>query len=100
MRTRKVPRGARQLRTYAELQSYLLDFVQGLYLFLWVVGRPGTAKSESIKAALRGHAAYYHKAGQLTPAKLYINCYHHRGKPIVLDDAEHLLENKVGAKLV
>ena len=100
MRTRQVPRGARHLRTYAELESYLLDFAQGLYLFLWIVGRPGTAKTESLKAALRGRTCYYRKAGQLTPMQFYKDLYHHRGQPVVLDDAEHLLENKVGAKLI
>ena len=62
MRTRKVPRGARHLRTYAEFHSYLVDFVNGHYPFLWVVGRPGLAKTESIRAAVRGRAVYYRKA--------------------------------------
>lgn len=100
MRTRTVPRGARQLRAYAELESYLADFVRTTYQFLIIIGRPGLAKTESIKRAIRGRQVLYYKGGQLTPAQFYIDCYHHRGEPVILDDAEHLLDNKVGAKLV
>lgn len=100
MRTPKIPRGARRLRTYAELTGYLHDFIEGLYLFLWVVGRPGVSKTETIRAAMRDTPTYYRKAGQLTPAQFYIDCYLHRGQPIILDDAEHLLDNKLGAKLI
>ena len=49
---------------------------------------------------MRGHDVYYRKAGQLTPAQFYIDGFRHRGQPIILDDAEHLLDNKIGAKLV
>src|SRR4051812_8278629 len=99
MRTRKVPPGARHLLTYAEFRSYLDDFVRGLYPFLWFVGRPGLGKTEHIGEALRGHNAYYRKGGQLTPLQFYLDLYQHRGQPVILDDAEHLLENRVGAKL-
>jgi hypothetical protein len=88
------------LRTYAEFRSYLVDFVNGLYPFLLFVGRPGLGKTEHIREAIRGRDACYRKAGQLTPLQFYIDCYRHRGQPIILDDAEHLLENKVGAKLI
>jgi hypothetical protein len=100
MRLPQVPLGARHLRAYAELESYLVHFVEGRYRFLWVVGRPGVAKSESLKGAVRGRKVYLRTGGQLTPARFFTDCYHHRGQPIILDDAEHLLDNKVGAKLV
>lgn len=100
MRVREVPPGARRLKAYAELESYLADFAQGNYPFLWVVGRPGVAKTESLRAAVRGRDVFIQKGGQLTPLQFYVNCFAHRGKPVILDDAEHLLDNKVGAKLV
>jgi hypothetical protein len=65
-----------------------------------VVGRPGLGKTESLKAALRGQAAYYVKAGRLTPLQFHKDCYYHRPQPIVLDDAEHLLDDKIGAKQI
>jgi hypothetical protein len=100
MRTRTIPLGARHLRTYMEFESYLADFVQGIYPFLWIVGRPGITKTESVKAAMRSHSVYYRKGGQLTPPQFFIDGYHHRGQPIILDDAEHLLEYKIGEKLI
>jgi hypothetical protein len=100
MRTRKVPRGARHLRTYMELESYLLHFVRGLYPFLWIVGRPGIQKTCSLQAAVRGRPCYYRKAGQLRPLQFYLDLYSHRGQPVLLDDAEHLLDETVGAKLI
>ena len=99
MRTKKIPTGARHLRL-CEMESYLHDFVKRRHKFIWLLGRPGTTKTERLRAALLGRPCCYLKGGQLTPLQFYINCYHHRGQPIILDDAEHLLDNKVGAKLV
>ncbi len=100
MKTPRLPRDARRLTTYAELTSYLKHFAERREPFLWMVGRPGLSKSESIKAVTKGKAVLYHKGGQLTPLAFFIRCYKHRGKPIILDDAEHLLDTKIGNKLV
>src|SRR4051812_19642598 len=100
MKVKEVPNGARILKAYAELESYLADFAQGRYPFLWIVGRPGVAKTESLRAAVKTHSVYSQKGGQVTPLQFYVNCYEHRGQPIILDDAEHLLDNNLGAKLV
>lgn len=100
MRVPIIPRGARRLRTYGEFESYLQDFGHGIYPFLWIVGRPGLSKTESIKAATRTVTVYYRKGGQLTPLQFYKDLYEHRGQPVILDDAEHLMENKIGAKFV
>src|SRR5262245_32186940 len=100
MSTKHIPRVARHLRTYAEFESYLTDFLRGIYHFLWVVGRPGTGKTESIRAAMRGTTAYYVRGGQLTALRFYTELYRHRNQPVILDDAEHILDDKVGAKLV
>src|SRR5437016_3140565 len=67
MRPRKVPKGARRLRTYAEFQSYLVDFVNGRYPFLWIVGRPGISKTESIVQHC-GHQPHIFRRYRLTPS--------------------------------
>lgn len=100
MKPRTVPRDARVLRTYRELDSYLADFVRGIYPFLWMVGRPGIMKTESLKTVVRGLRVYYRKGGQLTPIQFFKDCYAHRAEPIILDDAEHLLDSKIGHKLI
>lgn len=100
MRTRKIPREARHLRTYEEFRSYLDDFVRSTYPFLWIVGRPGVAKSESITSATRKQPVYYRKGGQLAPLQFYLDLHEHRGQPIILDDAEHFLATPLGTKLI
>lgn len=100
MRTPEIPRGARSITTYAEFVSYLRDFAAGREPFMWIVGRPGLSKSQSIKAATVGKKVRLYKGGQLTPASFFMDCYKHRGEPIILDDAEHLLDYKLGLKLV
>jgi len=100
MRLAAAPPGARHLRTYGEFESYLTDFGHGIYPFLWIVGRPGLTKTESIKRATRTATVYYRKGGQLTPLQFYKDLFEHQGQPVILDDAEHLLEHKIGGKLV
>jgi hypothetical protein len=101
MKTPEIPKTARVVRTYADLRQYLDEFARGLRRFVWLLGRPGVAKSESVKAALaRCPRFYYRPGGQLTPLQFYIDLYQHRDQPIVLDDAEHLLDHEVGFKLI
>ena len=100
MKLKKAPPGARHLKTYSEFENYLRDFATGAYPFLYITGRPGICKSESIEIARRGQLCYYRKGGQLTPLQLYIDLYHHRGQPVILDDAEHILESRLGEKLI
>lgn len=100
MRTPKIPRGARHLRTYAEFESYLVDFVNGLYPFVWIFGRPGIMKTESIRAAAQGHLVCNRKAGQLTPTQFYIDCFRHLNQPIILDDVTSLLDHRIGRRLI
>jgi hypothetical protein len=96
----KIPRGARHLSTYAEFRDYLANFGDGIYRFLWIIGRPGVCKTESILAATRGRKVYYRKAGRLTPLQFHIDCYRHRGMPVILDDGEHHLEDPLGRRQV
>lgn len=97
----KVPRGSRVLRAYVELESYIRDFVDGRYRFLWIYGRYGLGKSESITRAISGRPHYYRKAGQLTPLQFYKDAYELRdGVPIILDDPRTFLENSIGRNLI
>lgn len=78
-RTSKVPRGARHLRTYQEFRTYLTNFAEGRYPFLWIIGRPGSGKTEAMRIALRGRPHRLYQGGQLTALQLYSDCYRHRG---------------------
>jgi hypothetical protein len=94
------PPGARTITTYAEFERYLRGFAKGDYKFLWVVGRPGLSKSRSIRRAVEGMEVCYLEAGQLTPIVFFEQCHLHLHKPIILDDAEDLMDHRVGYKLL
>jgi hypothetical protein len=100
MQAQKLPRGTRELGTYQEMQGYLGHFAAGLYPFVWLFGRPGTAKTMSIIAAMKQHQHLYISGGQLTALEFYVPCFRHRGQPVVLDDVEHLLDDTIGRKLI
>src|SRR5262249_27948467 len=99
-RNRAAPKGARFVRTYADLERYFADFGAGVYPFMWVIGPPGAGKSEEITEAMRGRQVYYRKGGQITPFQLYCDAYRHRGLPLSLDDAEHVLDDPPGKRLL
>jgi hypothetical protein len=90
----------RHVRTYDEFASYLRDFVGDVYPFLWIHGRPGVSKTESIQAAISGRIAFYRAGGQLTPLQLYLDCFEHLNQPIILDDCTALLNDRVGRRLI
>lgn len=100
MRVPVVPPKAVPVKTYQEFAAWLGDFAQGHFPFLWVFGRPGLSKTEGIKRATRGAKVYHHKGGRLTPLQFYKDVYAHRGQPIILDDAEDLLNDKTGRELL
>src|SRR5438128_1033942 len=96
----KLPLGTRTIRTYHDFEGYLRDFANDHYPFLWVYGRPGIGKTESLRAALGGRVGLTVKGDRVTGARLYRLCYEHRGDPIILDDVEHLLEDHASRHLV
>jgi hypothetical protein len=94
-------RDIRLLTYYEELESYLKHFVEGIYRFLWVTGRPGVGKSELIQEIIRGRNVLYVKSGRLSPLSLYLACYEHLNQPVVLDldEMEALLKDTDGRRL-
>lgn len=100
MMSAEIPRGVRRLTRYSELASYLEQFAQGVFPFIWLTGRPGVGKSEAIHEAIRDRRVMLSKSGRLSALRFFIECFEHMDEPIILDDAEHLLEDKNGRKLV
>jgi hypothetical protein len=99
-RTPAIPPGAVTVTTYKEFEKYLRGMARGDFPFLWIVGRPGICKSRSIERALEGQNVCILKAGQLTPIVFHEQCFRNLQLPVVLDDAEHLADNPVGAKQI
>jgi hypothetical protein len=96
--SRLCPATARHVGTYDDLMPYIDAFVRkGLPLVL-LVGRPGTGKSEITRQKME--KAYGEKGfgfidgGKVRPIELYKEIYAHRGKPLVIDDSDPLLDDK------
>jgi hypothetical protein len=73
-----------------------------MYRFVWLQGRPGTGKSEQIRAALSGCEHLYIKSGTITPLALYRSCFEHLNQPVVLDldEMESMLKDTLGRRLL
>jgi len=98
MRPPNVPFGTEIIRTYAEYGSLVDGFFRGCYQLLFVVGRPGLAKSHEFEQRLEqgGHLI----KGWTAPLQAYIEAYRHRHQPLVFDDAEALWKRPGGRILI
>lgn len=98
MRPPKVPSGTEIIRTYAEYGSLVNGFFCGCYHLLFVVGRPGLAKSHEFEQRL-GQSGHLIK-GWTAPLQAYIEAYRYRHQPLVFDDAEVLWKRPGGRILI
>jgi len=95
----KLPRDAIRISTFAELDQYLQKFAGGQLDLLLLLGRPGTGKTESVKAALGvdahvpggtdGRRVLYVE-GHAQPFGLYQQLWEYRDCPVVLDDLDRI----------
>jgi hypothetical protein len=91
--TRNQPETATRLGTFAEQREVLEAFAKGSFSLLVLKGRPGITKSRHVRKAINGTGAGYIK-GFHTKLDYYELLYQYQDKPIVLDDANRLLEDK------
>lgn len=89
--------GALVLRRYADLDQYVGAFAKGQLNLLLVVGRPGLAKSQSLKRAAQ-NACFLE--GNATPFGTYCALYHARDRLVVLDDVDGLYASSAGVRLL
>lgn len=100
-RSPKVPPGAVIIRSYEELAAEVDAFFGDFYDELFIVGDPGVGKSEHFRHRARHTAASSHYLeGNTKPLATYIECWQHRDKLLVLDDAEGLWASDNGKHLV
>jgi hypothetical protein len=83
--TRSGQLGTRLLTSYSELESYLKQFADGIYRFLWVMGRPGVGKTETAAAAVQDRRVLYVKSARVSALALYQKLHEHLNEPVVLD---------------
>ena len=90
----KCPPSALVIKTYVEFEELVSAFVAGHLPLLVIMGRPGLSKSQSIKRAIGDAVALYLK-GRKSEIDFYIDAYFYRDKPIILDDPDNMLSQKL-----
>jgi hypothetical protein len=94
-----VPDHATKLKTYKAFGEIVRSFAEGKTDLLVVCGPPGLSKSQTLKHATEGTDALLVK-GHVTPLRFYELAYHARNKPIVLDDVNQFMSNKLNQEYV
>ena len=93
-RSRQLPQNATCIKTYAEFQELIAHFALLHFDLLAIVGRPGLSKSKSLKVATEGLNPLVIK-GRKSAIDLYTDLYHHQDKPVILDDADNLIGDRL-----
>lgn len=93
----KKPKEAQTIQTYKELEALISGFVKGHFSLLAIVGRPGLSKSYSIREAMGANPdkSCLLVKGRMTPIVFYENVYLYKDKPIILDDCDSLMSDKL-----
>lgn len=97
--TNEVPDGFDLITEYEELTEYTLAFAAKKIGFLLLVGSPGSGKSRQMKSDLAGKPCTWID-NHVTNMGLYINVYEADHRPVVLDDVNHFLKNKLAVSLI
>jgi hypothetical protein len=92
------PRGALVVCTYEHLQQFVDAFARGHLNLLILVGRPGLAKSQSLRQAVGGRACWVE--GNATPFGMYGQLYLNRDRLVVIDDVDSLYASPAGVRLL
>jgi hypothetical protein len=100
VRTRKRPSNAVVIDTYGELASYIQAFADNKLNLLIIIGNAGLQKSRQLRAAVPSDSLWVE--GHVTPFQLYLDLWNHResGNLVVIDDADGLITNRDGIRLL
>jgi hypothetical protein len=98
-----LPRDAIQVDTYRELHHYLAKFADGEFGLVLLLGRPGTAKTESVKQIVgydveeQGRTGptrrVFYVEGHAQPFGFYCGLWEYRDCLVVIDDPDQLYAN-------
>ena len=88
----RLPR-AIPVRTYAEANTWVTQFVANAFNLVFLIGRPGIGKSQMVQQAIgdRRHAWIECHSTKLA---FYCKLYEHRDEPVVIDDEISLTTDK------
>lgn len=94
-----LPENATKLTTYRQLAEIVGSFVQGHQPLLVILGAPGLAKSQTLKHATKNVHALLVK-GHRSPMQFYAACYMAKDQPIIVDDANEFLSEKLNQQFI
>jgi hypothetical protein len=83
-----------EITTYRELEQWALHWIKGRLPLVVITSRGGLGKSMAAESVLHGERHLLIK-GHVTPLRLYIQLYDWINEPVVFDDVDQLLVNKV-----
>src|SRR5437763_1924557 len=92
------PQDACRVRSYAHLQRFVRAFAAGHLNLLILVGRPGLAKSQSLRQAVPADTCWLE--GNATAFGMYTALYEHRDRLVVIDDVDSLYASPAGVRLL
>lgn len=93
------PKHAITVRSYAELAEFVRAFAKGNINLMILVGPPGVAKTQTVKAALESKA-FNLIEGNASAFGLYQSLYHHQDELTVIDDVDALYSDKSAVRLL
>lgn len=93
----KLPKSAIQLTEFEQLEEFAKAFSTGELNLMIIVGRPGIAKSETIRSTIK-HACWIE--GSATAFGMYGELYRHQDSPVCIDDVDDLCSDKASVRLL
>lgn len=89
-------------RRQAVVRDYVRAVARGYATWLYLFGRPGTAKTHTVRAALEGEIRepYVYQRGHVTPLGLFELLAQHPDEVIVLDDVGSVLRSEVAVQVL
>jgi hypothetical protein len=92
------PQNAIVVRTYKELDRYVSAFAAERFTLLVLIGPPGVAKTQAVRAAVGARACWID--GNCTGFALYQELFLHRDELVVLDDVDSLYSDRAAVRLL
>ncbi len=86
------------IKTYTDLHRFAAAFARREFNLLIVVGRPGVAKSETIRAAIPGSACWIE--GNATAYGIYEHLFHFQSELVVIDDVDSIYTDRAAVRLL
>jgi hypothetical protein len=90
-KSERLPRSI-TLRSFEEVRTWVTKFVEGGFNLLFLIGRPGLAKSQMARQALDGRRHAWIEC-HATKLALYCKLYDYRDEPVVVDDENTLMKD-------